>query len=209
MPKRNNITIICEGNTEYNYLSGLKRHTKSILNVVPMNANGGSYSNVLKRLKQLSPVGTVARFAAIDFDRYLTVESEDKHFQELLNYCENEQKKGNPTFLIVSNPDFDVYVLHHDSKYKNQDKLIFLENNYRYKNLSEFKNDDKIFEKFNPSLNEYKNYCSSVITNHLVVKNKYTFDKQTYNFKKMGIVFNPDNSVYRLSNMKDLIDLLD
>ena len=109
--RRNNITVICEGDTEYNYLTGLKKHIDSTLNIVPTNAKGGDYSKVLKKLKQTSAIGTVARFVLVDYDRCVTIENEDKNFIALLDYCKNEQKKGNPTFLVTSNPDFDIFVL--------------------------------------------------------------------------------------------------
>ncbi len=102
--------------------------------------------------------------------------NEDKNFEKLLNYCKNEQEKGNPTFLVVSNPDFDIFVLKHNEKYKNQDKLHFLKVNYNYKNLASFKNDSKIFEKFNPSLDRYKKVSSSALPENLIVYNDYKFN---------------------------------
>ncbi len=206
--KRNNITVICEGDTEYNYLTGLKKHINSTLNIVPTNANGGDYSKVLRKLKQTSAIGTVARFVLVDFDRYITIVNEDKNFQALLNYCKNEQKKGNPTFLIASNPNFDIFVLKHNIKYKNQDKLTFLKGNYKYKTIEAFKHDPKIFEKFNPNSNEYLEVAANVNQNELIVLNKYDFDFNKYTFKKMSIVFKKENVTYKLSNIMDLFKLL-
>lgn len=120
--RRNNISVICEGETEYNYLSGLKKKTDTILKIKPVDAHGGGYKKILKEIKKISPIGVVARFAVIDFDRYILENKEDEYFEELLHYCRNECKKNNPTFLIVSNPDFDYFVLKHDIKYKGQDK---------------------------------------------------------------------------------------
>lgn len=206
--RRNNITVICEGDTEYNYLTGLKKHINSTLNIVPTNANGGDYLKVLKKLKQTSAIGTVARFVLVDFDRYVTIANEDKNFQKLLEYCRNEQKKGNPTFLVTSNPDFDIFVLKHNAKYKNQDKLTFLKDNYKYKTIEEFKNDNKIFERFNLNSNEYLNISSSFNPNELIVSNKYVFDSNKYTFKKMSIIFNKENVTYKLSNIFDLFKIL-
>lgn len=206
--KRNNITVICEGDTEYNYLTGLKIHINSKLNLIPTNANGGDYSKVLKKLKQTSAIGTVARFVLADFDRYVTIANEDKNFQKLLEYCRNEQKKGNPTFLVTSNPDFDIFVLKHNAKYKNQDKLTFLKDNYKYKTIEAFKHDEKIFERFNPNLNEYLNVSYSFNLNELIISNKYEFDSNKFTFRKMSIIFKEENSIYRLTNIFELFKIL-
>lgn len=205
---KNNVTVICEGDTEYNYLTGLKRHINSTLNIIPTNANGGDYTNVLKKLKQTSAIGTVARFVLVDFDRYLTITNEDKNFQKLLEYCKNEQKKGNPTFLVTSNPDFDVFVLKHDENYKNKDKVTFLKDNYKYKTIEAFKNDVRIFEKFNPKLNEYLEISSKMRASELITLNKYDFDYKKYSFKKMTIIFKKENAIYKLSNIWDLFKIL-
>ncbi len=50
--KKNNITVVCEGTTENNYLSGLKRHINSTLNIVTTNSDAGDYTSVLRKLKQ-------------------------------------------------------------------------------------------------------------------------------------------------------------
>ena len=206
--RRNNITVICEGDTEYNYLTGLKKHIDSTLNIVPTNAKGGDYSKVLKKLKQTSAIGTVARFVLVDYDRCVTIENEDKNFIALLDYCKNEQKKGNPTFLVTSNPDFDIFVLNHNEKYKNQDKLTFIKDNYKYKTIETFKNDKSIFEKFNPNSKEYQNVCSRFDPKKYIITNKYIFEQNKYSFRSMAIIYNKDNEIYKISNINDLFKIL-
>jgi hypothetical protein len=123
--RKNNISVVCEGETEYNYLIGLKKRTSAILKIKPVDAHGGGYKKILNEIKKISPIGVVARFALIDFDRYISVNKEDEYFEQLLSYCRNECKKNNPTFLVVSNPNFDYFVLKHDKKYRGQDKNIY------------------------------------------------------------------------------------
>ena len=74
------ISILCEGDTEYNYFTGFKEHCDSVLNIKCVPSNNGSYSIVLKNLKKISPHGTVARFAIIDFDRFQNISGEQKIF---------------------------------------------------------------------------------------------------------------------------------
>ena len=145
----NNITIVCEGLTETNYLCGLKKIAKSKLNIITHDAHGGGYTSVLKKLKQTSAFGCVARYVVVDFDRFIQIPGERAKFYDILDYCKSECKKGNPTFLIVSNPDFDHFVLSHDGRFSNQDKENFLKINYGYKTKEQFKSDSDIFYKFN------------------------------------------------------------
>ncbi len=206
--KRNNITIVCEGDTEYNYLTGLKKEVKSTLNIIPCNADGGDYPNVLKKLKETSATGTVARFVLVDFDRFINVLNEDKNFYKLLEYCKNEQTKGNPTFLVVSNPDFDRFVLKHNVKYKNQDKYTFLKENYNYKSVAEFKKDVDVFKKFNKNEGKYLEVASKMNSNEYLVSNLFVFNSKKFTFQNMSIVFEKNNDIYKVSNILDLFKIL-
>lgn len=205
--RKNNIFIVCEGDTEYHYLNELKERIVSNINIKPVDADGGDYNNILKELKKRSPIGVVARFAIIDFDRYKNQNKEDQHFIQLLSYCQNECKKNNPTFLIVSNPDFDHFILKHDSKYFSQDKKSFLKNNYNM-TLEEFKSDEHIFTKFNKKGNELSVLMSINNSSKCIVNNNYSFSKEKFKFSKMKIVFNESNSIHNETNFSDLYKLL-
>ena len=205
--RKNNISVVCEGETEYNYLNGLKKRTSAILNIKPVDAHGGGYKKILNEIKKISPIGVVARFALIDFDRYISVNKEDEYFEQLLSYCRNECKKNNPTFLVVSNPDFDYFVLKHDKKYRGQDKKIYINNNY-VMTLDEFKVDQNIFEKFNKNSDELARLMTINNSMKCIVSNEYSFSKDKFTFSKMKIKFNKDNMIYKEVNFIDLYQLL-
>ncbi|MBE5763240.1 MAG: RloB domain-containing protein [Clostridiales bacterium] len=202
---KNNVALICEGDTEYNYFNGFKRKCNSVLNVVCVQAGGGDYTNVLYKLKTTSPIGIVARFAIIDFDRYIKISGEQKNFDNLIDYCNNENKKGNPTFLIVTNPDFDYFVLEHKTTFNGKNKEQYIKLKCNYKNLDDFKSDEQIFEKFNKNGNEYKNAISKQ-NPRFPVSNDIAFDSRKYKALKAHVNFNKDNICIRTSNIKELFD---
>ena len=205
MKRKNNVAIVCEGDTEYNYFTGFKGKCESILNIRCVPSDTGNYSTVLDVLKKVSPYEVVARFVLIDFDRYLTIEGEKPNFVKLLNYCNNENKKGNSTFLIVSSPDFDHFVLAHKTDFKWKNKSDFVKK-CNYKGLADFKNDTKIFNKFNPNGDEYKETIKKLNRNY-PIKNEIVFTKK-YTFINPKVLFNEENVDIKTTNVEDLFDIL-
>ena len=202
---RNTIKVICEGKTEYNYLNGLKKFSDTNLLLDPIDCCGGGYASVLNKLKKTSPIGVVARFVLVDFDRFIT-QIDTTGFYDLLNYCKNENRKGNPTLLIVSNPDFDIFVLKYNSDFTNQDKNKYIKTKYKL-SLEEFKAKKDIFDLVVKD-NDYKTKPNLVNDKQLVVKNNFKFNKNNYKFSSIDIKYNENNGVHKLSNMKDLFSLL-
>lgn len=203
---RNRITIICEGKTEFNYFNGFKKNCISSLSITNVEIGSGDYSLVLRKIKNISPIGTVARFVVIDLDRYIKINGEKDNFNALLNYCNKENRKGNPLFIIASNPDFDFFVLNHLKSYNGNNKFEFIKNNFGYKNLNDFKNDENIFFRFNIKGDEYKTVISR-FNKKFPVENRYIIDKK-FNIKKANVVFEPENLNVKTSNIIDLFKIL-
>lgn len=171
-----NVKVLVEGYTEKYYVSGLKNNTPTVLNIQPpVNMDGGGYKNFIKEVKKLDYKACVAIFIIIDLDNA----SKDKeNLYTLIDLC--KQKTLNtkiPYFLIGTNNDFEYFSCCHSNTYKNTDTSSYILNTFKYKTITEYKSDNKIYTKLNTTPYNYTNAInktkSGYTTNNTFFKNDY------------------------------------
>ena len=199
------VHVFCEGDTEYHYFNVLKRIEHLGFSLKPVDVCGGGYSKMLDAIKKSSPFGVLARVVLLDFDRYVSIISERAVFDEIVNYINSQNKKGIATFFIVSNPDFDDFVLLHDLKYSFSNKTTILKNN-GYKSINELKADDNVFLKFNSDPKNYNNALNRINPRH-ILDNIFKYDKTNVLFKNT-ILVNINNQSIKSSNVIDLFEII-
>ena len=112
---RKRFEIFCEGDTEYRYFEGMRTRQSVELTLRPINMKGGGYASFLKELKAKGQVNCVARFIIVDGDRITSNVGEAHAFEELVDYCRQQNKKsGIPCFIILNNPNFEYVACLHD-----------------------------------------------------------------------------------------------
>lgn len=201
------LLVLCEGQTEYNYYNSYRKNKSFSFSFKPVDVAGGGYAKMLKEIKQSSPHGVVARFVLLDLDRYFMHSSEQQVLNQIVAYIQVQNKNGNPIFLVLSNPDFDEFVLLHDKLYSGN-KNSYLPS-VGYQSISDLKADSKVYEKFN---NKATGRSDTIALRRLnqatAVKNIFTFTKSNFALNNKLNTF-PNNFVVRTSNIADLYDVID
>lgn len=199
------VHVFCEGDTEYHYFDLYKQMTHLGFSLKPVDVHGGGYSNMLDKIKKSSPFGILARVVLLDFDRYLSISSEKIVFDKLVEYMNNQNKKGMPFFFIVSNPDFDDFVLLHDMNYNFNNKQTVLNTN-GYQTINDLKGDKNVYKNFNKGNKKYQNALTGFNPRH-VVDNDFKYDKTKIVFRN-HIITNMSNQNIRTSNIIDLFRVI-
>ena len=105
---RKTFKVFCEGDTEYNYIDGLRQQKRLSIALKMVNMKGGGYRSFLEQVKIDGTVNCLAKFIIIDGDRAVSDEGEKKNLRELMKYCIMQNQSGRvPHFLIVNYPDFE------------------------------------------------------------------------------------------------------
>lgn len=179
-----NFKVFCEGDTEYNYINEMRRQKRLSIALKPVNMKGGGYNNFLEQIKTDGTTNCLAKFIIIDGDRAVDDASEKKNLQELLEYCIlQNQSKRTPHFLIVDYPDFEYIACLHTPKYKGQNVTQYIIKELGYKNVDEFKSDDKIYNVLNTKENSYTIMLSLLKKENCFVINNYAINKKQYEIK--------------------------
>lgn len=204
------LKLLVEGDTEENYIKGLKNNPDVKLSIKPVNMHGGGYTNFLNQLRKESPLGFIAIFILIDLDKAI---EEEKQLQKLINYCNVKSKTSKiPYILIGTNKDFEFFACCHCPNYKNRNTNQYIIKTFGYKDVNKFKADAKIYNflnKDNRSINEALTKLSP---------QKPTYFKHIYKKQKKGlditiklsepVIINQDALTSYHSNIYELFDLM-
>lgn len=199
------LLVLCEGQTEYNYYDHYRKNKSFSFSFRPVDVAGGGYTKMLKAIKQSSPQGVIARFILLDMDRYFSHQDEQQVLGQIISYIQIQNKNGNPIFLVLSNPDFDEFVLLHDRLYTGNKNTYLPTVNYQ--SINDLKSDEKVYEKFNTKGRSYQ-IALQRLNPATPVKNAFTFTKANYSINNTLSIF-PNNFVVRTSNISDLYSVVD
>ena len=206
-PLQRVLYLFCEGDTEFHYFTGFKTSNRFSFTIKPVDVKGGGYAKMTAEVIRTGTDGSIARVILIDLDRYMSHPGEKAAFNRLLNIVQSHNVRGWPTFLIVSNPDFDDFVLLHDPKYHFQEKAKFL-SSIGYNDVDDFKGDDKVYAKFNTNGTRKLENALSRINPNYFVKNTISLTKSTYAIKNTVEIIENNESV-RTSNIADMFCLIE
>ncbi len=93
--------VFCEGDTEFNYISKMRKKQDVHIALKPINMHGGGYTNFLNKIKTESQTNCLAKFIIVDADRLTKHHKEKENFTKLVEYCRLQNQKGTtPHFLI-------------------------------------------------------------------------------------------------------------
>jgi len=164
---KENVKVLVEGATEKSYFSGLKKNTKTVINIErPVNMYGGGYKNFIKEIRKLDYKGCIAIFIIIDLD---TANDDRNNLNDLIALC--KQKTLNtkiPYFLIGTNDNFEYFSCCHCNKYRDTNTKIYITKNLKYKTITEYKADSKIYIKLNTSPYSYTNALNKINSSYSI-----------------------------------------
>ena len=125
---RKKFIVFCEGDTEYNYVDGMRLKQGVELALKPVNMQGGGYSSFLNEIKKEANNNCLAKFIIIYFYRVKKHSGELEKLKEIIEYCklQNDSKRI-PCFLILDNPDFEYIACLHIEDYRGQDTKKYIE----------------------------------------------------------------------------------
>ena len=201
------VYLLCEGGTEKHYFDRYRSSNRLSFTIKPVDVSGGGYAKMKKEVIRSSGDGAIARVVLIDFDRYYKHSGEVEAFEELLKEISSQNKRGLPVFLVVSNPDFDDFVLLHDPNYHLQNKSKFL-SSIGYKTEGDFKADENVYDAFNGPHSRCLENALSRLNPNAPFSNKFKFTKSTFTVKN-EVTKNPNLFTVRTSNIKDLFALIE
>ena len=192
---KKNFKVFCEGDTEYNYINEMRRQKRLSIVLKPVNMKGGGYSNFLEQIKTDGTANCLAKFIIVDGDRAIEEEGERESLRQLLEYCILQNRSGRiPHFLIVDSPDFEYIACLHVPKYKGNNTARYIMKEMGYKNIDEFKADEKIYNVLKSNGSSYaimlsllkKENCF-IINNYSISKKQYEIQTSTqYDWEKLG-----------------------
>lgn len=199
------LLVFCEGQTEFNYYNHYKNNKKFSFKFKPVDVTGGGYRNMLDSIKKSGNQGIMAKVVLLDLDRFLSIHSEQFVFKELCDYINSQNVKGSPVILIMSNPDFDEFILLHNVNYSGNRKLFLP--TIGYNDISDLKSDENVYNKFNKGNNPNVQNALRRLNLNSFVRNEISYIKTKFNLRnKLNINFN--NTIVKTSNVNDLYDLI-
>lgn len=210
-PMRNlkrTFVVFCEGDTEYNYFSGMKNIPNLEITLKPINMHGGGYKNFLQEVKKESSLNRIATFIIVDGDRAQNINGELKALQELQKYCERQNNKNSlrPYFLIVNTPDFEYISCLHDSEYSGGDVTKHIKNNFRFADITAFKSNARIYEFLNSGKKNYQNMLKQIEKRPKLISNRYKTDGMIISLTATDTFWNLIGQ--RGSNIEEIFDII-
>lgn len=208
------VKIFVEGDTEKNYIEGLRRNTEIDFSIESVNMNGGGYSNFINYVRRASHVGFLVFFVVIDLDKAL---EDEKNLSELIKICKQKTKTtGVPHLIIGNNQDFEVVACAHCPKYKGGNTAAHIQKIFGYKDVDSFKKDKKIYEFLN-NKNKDRNFKVAIDyfsgkykANQVYFKHEFIKKQKganiTINIKKFIINKDALNSTH--SNIYEIFSIL-
>lgn len=209
------IKVLGEGDTECNYISGLKKICKTTFSFEEVDMHGGGYSKFIKKVNAVSPLNCIAIFIIIDLDN---AESDKSNLDKLIRLSNTKARLSKiPYILIGNNFDFEYFACCHCDSYNHGDTSQYIIKQLGYKSVNDFKSDPNIFTALN---NDIKKRSFKIAIDK--TKDKYnasnTFFKYDYNPIKKGadIVFkictpkiNTDALISKHSNFIEFFKISD
>ena len=204
------IALFVEGDTEQNYFRSLRKYKNVELIFKPVNMGGGGYKSFLEKIRKESTKTYIAFFIIIDLDK---VEEDRENFNSLLRFCKLQNKKKNeiPFFIIGNNKDFEFFACCHCPKYTiSKDTKTYIEKDFKYRDLSKFKSDDKIYEFLNKDGRSYINALNILKSKKSYIENLYTVNKKSLdiNIKIKSTDINEHCLNGKNSNIGELFDII-
>ena len=174
--------IFCEGDTEHNYFEYIRKNKKVSLTIRPINMKGGGYASFLEKIEGDANSNCLAKFIVIDGDRALTVRGEKEVLLKIINYCKMQNSsKRIPHILIIDFPDFEYVACLHTFSFKGQNVEQYIKKELGYKDIDDFKADDKLFKVLVESgKGSIEQLLSSINPNTAIVNNVFTINKSQY-----------------------------
>lgn len=202
-------TVYCEGDTEEHYLRGLKgwfskNYPEIHLTVEPIPIGGGGYSAFVRAVESAPDSNCLARFALLDFDRCQQHAQERKALQKLISLSRASIKKRVPLILILSNGSFEYPLCCHDSRYNNGDEARFLHAAWGYKDLSDVKGDDKIWDVSHRDGRNHDVAIDKLAQRPKLMVNRFTRQRAGLRIDLTDVKLDLDNESGRSSNLPDL-----
>ncbi len=203
--------VFCEGDSEYNYVEGLRQAKKYSIAIKPVNMAGGGYSNFIKELKKDANSNCLVKFIIIDSDKALERVEEQKKLCELIAFCrlQNDCKRI-PHILVINAPDFEYIACLHDLRYdRNKSTKLFIEKQMAYKDIDAFKADKKIYQVLNSKNNSIEHMLSRLDNFTAVICHRWNLNKSTYDVKIKDTEVNMNNIYRKGSNINELFEILE
>ncbi len=194
------IMLLVEGDTEENYIKGVKTFYPDIeFNIVPVNMRGGGYQTYIDEIRKMSLIGCLGVFIIIDIDRAKESQHELKKLKELFELCRSKSSKEVPILIIGNNSDIEYFACCHCPSYTGGNTDNYIRNVFG-KDVNKFKSDSKIYEFLNKGGRDWKNAITynsrKYTTNQTVFKNIYKVMK-----KGLSIDINLKDSNLNLNNL--------
>ena len=144
------VKVLGEGDTECNYIEGLKKVCKTKFTFEAVDMHGGGYTEFIKKVNAVSYLNCIAIFIIIDLDK---AESDKVNLEKLINLCNGKAKLTKiPYILIGNNADFEYFACSHCETYSNGDTSQHIIKQLEYKSVKDFKADTAIFNVLNNEL---------------------------------------------------------
>jgi len=114
---------------------------------------GGGYAAFLNELKTKGQVNCVARFMIVDGDRITSNVGEAHAFEELVDYCRQQNKKrGIPCFIILNNPNFEYVACLHAKDFTGQSSEKFICDTMGFERVADFKKKEDLKRGLSPKV---------------------------------------------------------
>ena len=205
-----NIVVFCEGDTEYNYINKMRRKQGVKIALKPINMHGGGYANFLKYIKKESQTNCLAKFIIVDADRLRKHSGERPAFDELIEYCKQQNKRNIvPHFLIVDNPDFEYVACLHAPEYINQDIENFIKSNFKFKSMDDFKSNENVYDFLNTGTRSNMIMLEKIRGKEKLVKNTYSVNKKNFQVMITKTDVNWDKENVKGTNIEEFFDVID
>jgi hypothetical protein len=207
---RRKFEVFCEGDTEYNYINHMRRNQGVELSIKPINMKGGGYRNFLNEVKTKGQVNCLARFIIMDADRMDSNSGECFAFEQLLEYCRQQnKKKGVPCFLILDNPDFEYVACLHADSFSGQPSENFIRDGMGFKSIADFKRKEDVYEFLTSGRYRYENLLTRLKGSRRALFNCYIVKRKSFDVEIKTTVFNKADLVARGSNIDEFFDIID
>lgn len=205
---RKKFIVFCEGDTEYNYVDGMRLKQGVELALKPVNMQGGGYSSFLNEIKKEASNNCLAKFIIIDFDRVKKHSGELEKLKEIIEYCklQNDSKRI-PCFLILDNPDFEYIACLHIADYREQDAEKYIERDLGFGKIEKFKAMRDVYDY----LNAGDNSCHLMLSRlrKKIVINRYRVNKSNFEIKITGTELVWEHGNERGSNINEFFEIID
>lgn len=213
-PKRSSakrFVVYCEGETENNYVNGLKSWLQTVDDSVRVHIDsvcvgGGGYAQMLERLRSEPDSNCIARIVMLDYDRCLDDRAEREMFCRLvgLSKLSSGGNKRVPIILVVSNRDFEYALCCHDEKYADGKTDVFLRDEWGYKDIAKCKADKRIWEKAHAGTRSHDRAIDRLEHRPRLIDNRIVADRNTLTVALDKVELITDNEAAATSNLKDL-----